>query len=203
MNRTLIIAFALSVLLMGCRGSKPVSPRFYMIEYPGISVLSTDTIQPLPLTVEIADIDVHPAYTTSQIAMREDSHEINYFVNHQWATRPQVSLEKFAVSYFNHTPVFDHTDTRFWNIQPDYRLFITVYNLEVLRVGRDFYAHMNLEFRMESSDGEIIEKHLSDQRRLLEKRDLNLFTKAVNNIFYEELNYFARKVHFSLTPAGN
>jgi ABC-type uncharacterized transport system auxiliary subunit len=201
MNRTLIITFVLSAFLMGCRGSKPVSPRFYMIEFPGISVLSNDTIQPLPFTLGISDIDVHPAYATSQIAMREDAHEINYFVNHQWATRPQVSLEKFTVSYFNHTPVFNHTQTRFWNIQPDFRLFITVHNLEVLRVGRDFYAHLNLEFRLESSDGAIIDKHLSNQRRLLEKRDLNLFTQAVNNIYYEELDYFARKVHFSLNPA--
>lgn len=201
MTKVLFISLAALILMGSCRSSKPTAPRFYMIEYSTADMHTSDTILPLPNSLEIMDVDVNPAFSSNQIAIREEAHEINYFVNHQWASRPQHSLERFIMNYFNYNSIFEHTEKRFWNIQPDFKLFVSVYNLEVVREGKDYLAHLHVEFRLESANGEIIQKHVSDKTRLLEKRNLNLFAKAINHMFYEELNYFAKKSHFILSPA--
>jgi ABC-type uncharacterized transport system auxiliary subunit len=185
----------------GCRSSKPVANKYYMIEFIPATMSIQDDIIPLAYHLEIADIDVHPAFATSQIALREEDHEVGYFVNHQWASRPQQCFERFTVNYMKHNNIFQHVERRYWNLIPEYRLYVTVNNLEVLRQGKDFFARLHVEFRIESSAGEVIESHFSDTTRLLEKRNLNLFAKAINNIYFEELNYFARKVHYVLSPA--
>jgi hypothetical protein len=47
MTKILFISFAALVLLGSCRSSKPVAPRFYMIEYSKDEMPSSDTIIPL------------------------------------------------------------------------------------------------------------------------------------------------------------
>lgn len=200
MNRILyLFAFSL-IVFSACRSSKPVAPSFFIIEYPADRQQS-DTLTPLPFSLQIQDVDVHPAYGTTQIAIREEKNKINYFVNNQWASRPQQNFERFTVTYLSRNNIFQTTERRFWNDEPDYRLYISVYNMEVVRDNKDFTARLHLEFRLETLSGEIIDRHISDNFRLLEKRDLNLFATAINNIFYEELNYFAKRIHFMLLPA--
>jgi ABC-type uncharacterized transport system auxiliary subunit len=200
MKKIFLIVLVALAMFSGCRSNKAVAPRFYLLEYP-VSEKSADTIIPLPFTLEIVDIEVNAVFATNQIALRENEHEVKYFVNHMWATRPQQSLEAFTLNYFNHNPIFAHTQNRFWNIQPDYKLFIIIYNLEALSEEKDFSARLHMELRLESKSGEVIERNVSNNARLLPKRNLNLFAKAINNIYYEELNYFAKKIHFILSPA--
>jgi ABC-type uncharacterized transport system auxiliary subunit len=200
MNKFFLLLAVLG-LFGGCRSSKPVSPRFYMIEFNPVFMKVQDEITPLPYNLEIAGIDIHPAFATTQIALREEDHEVGYFVNHQWASRPEQNLERFTLNYMKHNNIFRNTEKKNWNIMPDFRLFVTIYNLEVVRTGKDFHGRLHLEFRLESASGEIVESYFSDNTRLLEKRNLNLFAKAVNNMYFEELNYFSGKIHFALSPA--
>lgn len=199
-RKLLFVLVVISLLLAGCRSSKPVAPRFYLLEYPADAMMA-DTLKSLPYVLEIGEVKVNAAYASSQIAIRENEQELQYFVHNQWAVRPKESLESFIEQYFFNHQVFEQTQTRFWNLQPDYKLVTHVHNLEVVRDKRDFYARLNLEFRLETSDGELIERHLSDNSRLLESRDLNLFAMAVNQMFFEELNYFSGKIYFGLSPA--
>lgn len=189
-----------TLLLTGCRSNKPVTTSFFLVEYPS-DPPTPDTMKVLPYVLELAEVIVNPAYASPQIAIREGEQELQYFANNQWAVRPAQGFAGFIEQYFADNRVFTQTQTRFWNLQPDYRLQTTVRNLEVVRERRDFYARLHLEFRLETADGELIERYVTDNRRLLESRNLNLFTVAVNNIFFEELNYFARKIHFGLSPA--
>lgn len=201
MKKILPVVIIAMLLLGACRSSKPEAPRFYMLEYTAKQDIASDTLSALPYSLEIMDIDLNPAFSSHQIAMREDAHEVKYFVNHQWASRPQKSLERFVVNYFNEHAIFENVRRSFWNVQPDFRLYIIIYNLEVVRDRKDFSAHLHLEMWLESNEGEVIHRHVADQTRMLEKRSLNLFAQAINNMFYEELNYFANKLHFALTPA--
>lgn len=199
-RKILFILMVSTLVLAGCRSSKPVAPRFFLVEYPSDPPV-TDTMKMLPYVLELAEVNVNPAYASTQIAMREDEQELQYFVNNQWAVRPAQGFAVFLEQYFADNRVFSQTQTRFWNLQPDYRLQTIVHNLEVVRERKDFYARLHLEFRLETADGEWIERYSTDNRRLLESRDLNLFTVAVNNIFFEELNYFTGKIYFGLSPA--
>ena len=199
-RKTILILMVSTLVLTGCRSSKPVTPSFFLVEYPS-DPPPTDTVKVLPYVLELVEVNVNPAYASPQIAVREGEQELQYFVNNQWAVRPAQSFAGFIEQYFADNRVFTQTQTRFWNLQPDYRLQTIVHNLEILRDRRDFYARLHLEFRLETADGELIERYVKDNRRLLESRDLNLFTIAVNNMFFEELNYFTGKIYFGLSPA--
>lgn len=199
-RKTIFLLMVSTLVLAGCRSNKPVTPSFFLVEYPS-DPPETDTMKELPFVLELAEVKVNPAYASPQIAIREGEQELQYFAQNQWAVRPAQGFAGFIERYFADNRVFKQTQTRFWNLQPDYRLQTIVHNLEVLRDRRDFYARLHLEFLLETADGELVERYVTDNRRLLESRDLNLFTVAVNNIFFEELNYFTGKIYFGLSPA--
>lgn len=196
--RLFIILAAFLVLQNGCRSSKPVSPRFFLLEYPTKTEVS-DTIVTLPYSLEITNVDINPVYSSTQIAIREGEMEVHYFANNHWASRPYQSLGRFISIFYKRNPFFETAATRFWNVQPDYRLTTTIYNLEVIRERNVFHARLNVEFQIESSDGKIIAVHTSDNRRQLERRDLNQFARAISNMFFEELHYFSKKAHFEIS----
>ena len=201
LTRKIIYILMVTILLMtGCRSNKPVAPRFFLIEYPS-DPPESDTMKVLPYVLELAEVNINPAYASPQIAIREGEQELQYFANNQWAVRPVQAFAGFMEQYFADNRIFTQTQSRFWNVQPDYRLQTLIHNLEVVRDRRDFYARVHLEFRLETPDGERVERYVTDNRRLLESRDLNLFTIAVNNMFFEELNYFMGKIYFGLSPA--
>jgi len=199
MKYLLKIFFILIILLPSCRSSKPVASTFYIIEFPIEKVKDTQPLL-LPYSLEIATVDIHPAFATHQIAVRENEHEIRYFSNHEWAVRPPEGFTRFIHTYFNQIKLFRNVDVRFWSLRPDYRLVTRINNLEVVADGRNYYARMHIEFRLIMEQGEVlIVQHAADRSRLLEKRNLNLFTGAISDIFFEELHYFAGMIIHDFT----
>lgn len=201
MKKIFLLIILPLAIFAACRSSKPVDPRYYLLELP-VEKLTDDTLQMLPFVVEVLAVDVHPAFASHQIAVREKSHEIRYFSHHQWAVRPGQSLTRFVEEYFGRTRMFRHTDTRFWDIQPDYKIKTMVYQVEVVKDRNDYLAFLHVEFQLiNAQDGEVMTVHTASKSRLLQRRNLNLFAEAVNLLFFEELNYFARKIHHRLLAA--
>ncbi|TVQ91844.1 MAG: hypothetical protein EA393_04340 [Bacteroidetes bacterium] len=199
MKYLLKIMLILLVFLPSCRSSKPVAKTYYVIEFPGERAKDSQPLL-LPYSLEISTVDIHPVFATHQIAVRENDHEIRYFSNHEWAVRPKESFTRFVHDYFNQKGLFRNVNVRFWSLRPDYRLVTRINNLEVLVEGRDYYARLQIEFRLIMEQGEVlIVQHSADRTRLLEKRNLNLFTGAINDIFYEELHYFAGMIIHDFT----
>jgi ABC-type uncharacterized transport system auxiliary subunit len=194
------LSIIIPIFFLGaCRSSKPVAPTFYVLEFP-TDRIPEEKPMTLPYSLEITDIDLHPAFATHQIAIREDQHEIRYFSNHEWAVRPDQSLTRFISDYFKNVKIFKNTDTRYWNIQPDYKLLTSVHQLEVLKDGNDYLAHVHFDFRLVMTEGSVtVVRHSADKTRLLERRNLNLFAGAVNDMFFEELHFFARKILYEFS----
>ncbi len=200
MKHNLLLLLLILFLLAGCRSSKPVATVFYILEYPDDKEIGEDTIPPLPLTIEITDVEVHPAFASHKMVMREDSHQIKYFVNNQWAVRPAEGFARFMEEYFEHNKVFQEVQTRYWNVLPDYQIVTSINHLEVIRDRRDFYARLNVDFKLiGGEEGKVVVEHTADKSRLAEKRNLNLFTDAISSMFFEELHYFAQKAQFELS----
>ena len=196
----LLLSIIFPIFLLGaCRSSKPVAPTFYVLEFP-TERISDEKPLTLSYSLEITDIDLHPAFATHQIAIREDQHEIRYFSNYEWAVRPDQSLTRFISDYFKNVKIFRNTDIRYWNIQPDYKLLTSVHQLEVVKDGNDYLAHLHVDFRLVMTEGSVtVVRHTADKTRLLERRNLNLFAGAINDMFFEELHFFARKILYEFS----
>ena len=194
----LLIIFTVS--LIGCRSSKPVAPTFYLIEFPADKTTDDEVSVTLPFSLEILDVDVHPAFASRQIALRENEHEIRYYSHHEWAVRPSESLTRYVYNYFRNSGIFRYTDMRFWNVIPDYRLVVKIHKLEVIEEENDYLAHLHVDFELIMVEGNIlIVQHGVKKTRLLEKRNLNLFAGAINDMFFEELFFFSRKILYEFS----
>ena len=194
-----IIPFILPVLycLWGCGSQKVVATKYYVIEIPMDSVLErfNDATPSDDKYCEISQVDVNPAYSSVQIANRNNSRAITYYSHHHWAIRPATSFTRLTLDYFKHTPLFRNVSDRFWRVRPDYILETTVYHLEVIQDDHSFSAHLNLEFQLkETESNKDIIKHRADRYMELENNDLNLFATAIGEIFYEELAYLSDKI---------
>jgi ABC-type uncharacterized transport system auxiliary subunit len=198
-NSLFFLIVSLSIL-GGCRASKSPNPTFYVIEYPAEKESSlADSLMVLPLIVEVETVDVNPAFSAHEIALRKKSNEIGYFSHNKWATRPDQSLTRFLLTFFKRNDVFKDIDTRFWKITPDYRLKTTVHQLEVVNSDKEFTAHLHLEFRLVNTENDqVVLEHIANKSQRLTKKDLNLFADAISSMFYDELNNFTEMARTKL-----
>jgi ABC-type uncharacterized transport system auxiliary subunit len=197
MNKLILFIFPLLACLWNCGSQKVVATKYYVIEIPIDSILKKNVkiLSETDKYCEIREVDVNPAYSSIQIANRNDSRALTYYSYHHWAIRPATSFTRLILDYFMHVPTFGNVSDRFWRVQPDYILETTVYHLEVIQEKDIFSAHLNLEFRLMTteSDKEIIQ-HRADRHMILENRDLNLFASAVGEIFFQELEQLNEKI---------
>jgi ABC-type uncharacterized transport system auxiliary subunit len=181
-------------LFNGCLGSKPVTTRFYHLEFPtDVSFENEGKLE--AVYIDIMDIEVHPAFASYEIAIRENSNELRYFANHRWASRPEQSLANYITNYYKRNKNFQIVDPRFISHYNYYKLGTTVHQLEVLKEGKDFHARLHIEFKLtEPAANKLILEHRVVKSVLLDGRDLNLFTKVISELLLEELQTFSGEI---------
>ncbi|MFO7922177.1 MAG: ABC-type transport auxiliary lipoprotein family protein [Bacteroidales bacterium] len=194
--RICFLLLFVSLIASGCLSRKSAPARYYDLEYPAEPEVSiNDTVEPLNNSCLINIVEVYPAFAGSQIAIRENSHQIRYFSFNHWAVRPEQSLIYLMTEFLNRHRVFKTLYTPSLYIESDYTIETIVYHLELVEDGNEYHSRLNLEFRLnDSQTGEEILNHRADRKHLLEERNLNLFAAAVSEIFIEELAVFAGSI---------
>lgn len=199
MRRYFILAVLIPLLLPACRSGKSAVQKYMTLEFPAEKQFS-DSLSVLPYAVEIQDVEIYPALETHQIAIREKTHQLRYFVNNQWAVRLDKALTLYLLDYYQKNQIFEFTANRYWTTAPDFKISTFVYNIEVREEKKDFIAFLHVDFKLiNNENNEILTSHTAMNTRLLSKRDLNLFAGAINDMFFEELHYFAQKGWFELS----
>jgi len=202
MNRTSLILTLICflVVFVGCRSRQPNSTQYYLIEHPeGKNGIVGDTIPVFPFNVEILPVYVDPSFATHRIAIRENTHEIRYFLNHQWAVRPEGALTRFVYDFLTRQRMFSQVAMRFWDVEPDLQFHANIYQLQVVKQNRKYFAHLNLGFQLaDPKSGAILTEHKSDIQIELARRNLNLFASEISRAFYDELQVFAQKMRHDL-----
>jgi ABC-type uncharacterized transport system auxiliary subunit len=185
----------------GCRSSKPVIPRYYIIEYPQEADAEFNKkYSTFGASVEVLPVEIFPAFAGHRIALREETHGIRYFSNHEWAVRPEESMKLFLVKFLEQNKVFEKISTRYWIERPDYQLLTRIYQLEIAQKKNSFYAHLNLNFQLiHTQTGRVVSSHLADLSTPLDRRNINLFADEISLLFFNELHLFFEKTHALLS----
>jgi len=196
MIRKLILLIFTASSLTGCLTRSPEATRYYLLDYPAHIKIDFPGNGPFAeKSCIITSVDVFPAYSTHQIAVREHSHEIKYFVLNIWAVRPEQSLTKIIAEFFKNHKVFESIHLSTPVTETDFTLNTAVHSLEVVHEKRDYYARLNVEYLLkDNQSNQIVHDHRADKRVLLEDRDLNLFAAAISEIFVEELAIFVNTI---------
>jgi ABC-type uncharacterized transport system auxiliary subunit len=186
----------LLLIFSGCGPRRSIPARYYVLEYPVEQQFDLiSAARPVPNSCLIRTVQVHPAYSSNQIAIRGGSHEIRYFSFNQWAVRPEQSLTTIMIQFMKRHNIFQSIQTPALFTEADYVIETTVYFLELIDDDNDYLAHLSLEYRLrESAGGEVVLNHRSERKQILEEKNLNLFAAAISSIFVEELGIFARSI---------
>jgi ABC-type uncharacterized transport system auxiliary subunit len=201
MRHFILLSFFAVFLLAGCGTQKEVIKKYYIIEAPNDSAsVYAESTPPLDAWCEIADVGVYPAFNSRRIVLRDESHQVRYFGNHEWAVSPANFLTPIIIDFLAGNEVFTRVAARFWERVPDYRLQSTIFNLEVVTTNnKSFEAHLNLKFDLVDVHTDAIAlTHSADRRLLLEEKDLNLLASAISEIFHEELGNFSFEIKETL-----
>ena len=185
------------IILYGCGSQKVITTKYYVIEIDQdrISSVVNAVVSTIDKPCEIEDVEINPAYASTQIANRSGEKELTYYAYHQWAIRPAESFTRIMLDYFIHVPVFSNASPRFWKVDPVYRIETRIYHLEVIQKDNNFIAHLELEFALrETANNRIVVRHHADELKMLEQKDINLLATSFGNIFFSELNRFSGKI---------
>lgn len=181
------------VILTSCMSEKNIMRKYYTLETPAEAYApESDTLQAIPGKCEIGRVNVNPVYEKDKIVNRNKSHEITYYMYHQWAVRPDDAIRELLLEYLQNRKLFDNISTRFAMSVPDYRLKTMVNDLEIIENGKSFSAHVNIGYILtKNTSDSVLVSHRADRIEPLKHKDMNLFAQAVSNILIEELEVFA------------
>lgn len=190
-------------MLVGCFGGKSVAPTFYLIEFPFGDIVTLtekdndEVVEPIPIS--ISDVDVHPAFSSHEIAIREDSHELRYFANHKWANRPEQNLARIMQNYFERHEDFMTINPRKFALRDYYTVESYVNRLEVVKNGKQYSACIQMEIVLrEGATSKKVFKHVVNRSEPMKERNLNMFAAAISRMFLEELKLFSQNVEKEL-----
>lgn len=205
MTRHLHFIAALLLLLAACSAPKPAVQQLYLIQLPDqdsteASLVDNDALA--DATCLINNVMLAPAFSSDQIALRDKSHQIEYFDNHRWAVQPSQQMLDVMLNYFYQQNIFSLVAGRFWKTNPDYTISTDVFNLEVNNLENKFKAHLNLRFVfIRTTDNHVLVEHRADREEVLAQKNLNMMAAAVSSMFYEELQAFTGKIRNTLSAS--
>lgn len=202
MKHIILFGLVTALFLAGCGSQKEAIKKFYVIESLNDSTLAvSDSLPKMNAWCEVNEVQVYPAFDTRRIVLRDESHQVRYFGNHEWAVSPADFLTPIIIDYLAGNKVFARVADRFWERNPDYRLQTTVFNLEVVSSKRKtFEAHLNLKFDLiDAKTDAILLTHNADRKSELKERDLNLLAAEISQIFNDELTSFSFQIEQTLS----
>ncbi len=183
------------LFIAGCmpRGSMPT--RYYIIDYPAEVQVDIEGPAPIQNSCLVNAVEIYPAYSTNQIAIRENTHEIRYFAFNQWAVRPEQSLTSIKIEFLKSHNIFQSLQTTALFAQADFTLETKVYHLEIVEENNKYLARLNLEYILKDNQtGQVMIDHRADRKSMLDERNLNLFAATISKMFIEELGIFSNSI---------
>jgi ABC-type uncharacterized transport system auxiliary subunit len=190
-NNVLILA-GIILLMAGCLSEKTMVRKYYTLELPD-EATDVRPEQPGKITgtCEIRQVLINPVYDNREIANRSKSHEITYYMDHQWAVRPAGAIRELLYGFLSEAELFEAVFKRYNRYIPDYLFVAKVNDIEVIENGKTFSAHLNISFCLvDNSNNNIILRHRADRSHPLKQKEMNLFASEVSKILYEELMTF-------------
>ncbi|MBZ4676756.1 MAG: hypothetical protein JG782_1376 [Anaerophaga sp.] len=203
MKQKILPILIMTIILTGCGSQKTVVKKYYTLEQPEkVSKPFVEDSVLFNARCEVGDVNVYPAYSSRRIVCRDDSHQIRYFGEHEWAVPPSTVLTPMIIDFLSAKNLFLRVSDRFWEHTPEYRLNTTVFEIEVgtAEGKKDFTTHLTLKFELiDTRSGTSILTHISNRKSTLEKRNLNLMAESISDLFYEELENFAQQIRETLS----
>lgn len=160
--------------------------------------------KPLPLNVEVRDFQVAKVFDQTNIALREESNELNYYFYHFWAVRPATAVADLVYQLVDQTGLFQRA-TEGYASDSDYIITGIVHQLERTQVKNKETGHIGLTFQLLKSKSELpVLRYTFDRQIDLKKdRSMNGFARVMSDILRQETEEFIRRMAAYFSPPEN
>lgn len=204
MKRSFLLVTLFAIGLLSC-GKKSIIREYYVIEFP-VTIDSITVNQPPVYDgfCEILPIRIAPAYAGKRIAVRTESHRLNYYIQNEWAVQPEESITALLENYLQSRRLFSSISTRPFKVYPNFELYSHVHHLEAVEYQSRLKAHLHIDWELYDRNADhLVVFHTFETSRFLVRRDINLLATTVSNILEEELQKFADKIENYLRQTQN
>jgi len=184
-----------SIFIIGC-SKKAMIRKYYVLE-PDTLITSGDLniSEPLPYSVDIREFNIAKAFGQPRIAVRLESHKINYYYYHLWATHPSSAITYMVFRLIEGCGMFQKTVLGF-SIDSDYIVTGNVHKLELIEREDDLFAHLNISYNfIDNSDDKVIVRTNSNREVKLKEKSINDFASEISNLIKETTYDFLFKVN--------
>ncbi len=194
--RGYIFSILISLAIIACTSERIVT-KFYAIDnMPILPIDSSAALQsPFPYVVMVDNFSISRIYDSNRIALRTKSNEISFYFYHKWAENPSAALQTLLWRQLRSMNLFKVCNLR--RIDPEPQFKITGHIDRIERVEQDNYdaAHLivTLEFK-DYESGRTLVQHIYDRFFPLNKKDMNNFASALNQIITEQNSIFFEKI---------
>jgi len=197
--KAVLVLLIVGMGLTNC-SKKVITRRYYVLESK-TSVQPQDygIEKPLPYKVDIRDFRVAKAFNQTRIAIRSESHELNYYFYHHWAVRPTDAISDLVYDFIDRAGVF-LSCSREYSLNPDYLITGFIHTIERIQDKRNVSAHLHVTFQLikADSDLEVMRYEFDRSVELKKDKSMNMFANAISDVLIEETEQFLRKIvkHF-------
>lgn len=177
------LALALALASAGC-GHSPAR-HYYSLTYP-LPAPSWQT--PFPYTVRVKDLAVSPSYAGDQMVVRQDVHEIEFYLDRRWTDRPQRMLSDAIRKHLRAAGLVQQVTERLGDKAPDFSLEGELDAIEELDASDESYARLAFSLRLvRFADERVVWRRDFDDRRKVPGRKGRAIVRALSEILEQEL----------------
>ncbi len=203
MRSKFILVVVSFMALVACRTGQVVVNQYYLLEYPATEVTTlSEGLHTLGGICEVADVKVAPAFSSHQMALRENSHQIRYLSYNEWAVRPSLLFTGMLMDFLDKNRMFEEITHGRYALPSKYLLETEIVHLELDMRSTTPLARLQVVFRISENGGDVVLSHNADRDEPLSGYDLNEFASVISRIFAEELHAFHRELSGRL-PLAN
>ncbi len=196
---TVFLLLVCSVCMLDC--SKKAMVRTYYVLEPDTLISSGDIqiSETLPYSVDVREFNIAKAFGQPRIAVRLESHAINYYYYHLWATHPSSTITYMVFRLIDGSGMFKKTTLGF-SIESDYIVTGNIHKLEIIERDDDLFAHLNIIYSLiDNQNDEEIVRTSSDRVVKLEEKSINEFAAEISQLIKETVHDYLMKVNDQLS----
>ena len=189
----------IGMILTACTGERIIN-KYYILKDTDNDEVLNENITELPYKVVIGNFNVSSPYNQSRIAVRTKSNELEYYYYHHWADLPQSSISFYVWEQVKNAGIFKTFEPELFDIQPDFQLTGTVYQIERIDLEDSASAHIKMELALKKvSDMSTLVEHKFDRQVPIdEAAPMNVFVRIISDIIDEECDKFVNKIYVNL-----
>ena len=147
--RSILIAAAVVITLLGACGGKILPTHYYVLELPPAPMASADS---LPLVAVVMPFRASRMLTQDRIVYRPAPGQVGFYEYHRWAEDPRETITSTMVNYLRARKTFDTVLTFDGRSESDYVIHGRIEKMEEVDRGGTVSVHVKLSAELVSTE---------------------------------------------------